>query len=119
MPTPTSSAGTYILLLDYLDAAGRSVIGEMVCAASDVDLPCNAAAGLAAAASTKRRLVGPFAWEGAFGKPLNFWPVFTFLDHGWYMGVDVGEADWRWWSPEDCPMARGQSSLRAQCRSRL
>lgn len=91
-------AGPHILQLDYIDANGLAVqrtaaLGnELVCQESDLDPVCLEASLRAAGSRTRRASVGPFAAPGASGAPMNRWPLFNFLDHGWIMGVDMANA---------------------------
>lgn len=90
--------GPHILQLDYIDANGLAVqrtaaLGnELVCQESDLDPVCLEASLRAAGSRTRRASVGPFAAPGASGAPMNRWPLFNFLDHGWIMGVDMANA---------------------------
>ena len=29
----------------------------------------------------------PYVWPGSAGAPINYWPLFASLDHGWYLNV--------------------------------
>ncbi|PRW60704.1 lipase [Chlorella sorokiniana] len=82
--------GVYILQLDYVNPSGVRVLKDLVCAGSDKDSTCAAEIRASMSTAAKRAAVGPYAWPGAFGAPLNRWPLWAVMDHGWYLGVDVG-----------------------------
>lgn len=82
--------GVFILQLDYVNANGARVLKELVCAGSDKDSTCTTEIRPSMSTAAKRSAVGPYAWPGAFGAPLNRWPLWAVMDHGWYLGVDVG-----------------------------
>lgn len=51
---------------------------------------CEAELAKSMCPTCKRPAEAPFTWPGSSGAPINYWPFFGLLDHGWALGVSMG-----------------------------
>ena len=72
-PTDSGAAAHNVVKVTHATACLRST--------------CTAEIRPSMSTAAKRSAVGPYAWPGAFGAPLNRWPLWAVMDHGWYLGV--------------------------------